>query len=173
MRFLRRLGIFVGSVLGLLIIAAGAVFIGARFADGPLGMLAGGPLRAGDMVTGAEPDWSFARDIPTIELQLLTPSRSRTTWILVSGGKPYIASGYMNSTVGHIWKQWPHEAERDGRVVVRIAGKRYERQLLRLTSGAAIAPLVAELNRKYGARATAETVASNDLWLFELAPRAR
>jgi hypothetical protein len=31
-----------------------------------------------------------------------------------------MVSGYMNTTVGRLWKQWPAQAERDGRAVVRI-----------------------------------------------------
>jgi len=77
----------------------------------------------------------------------------------------------MNSTVGHYWKHWPLEAEQDGRAVLRIAGKRYPRNLVRITSGPLIAPLTAEMARKYGVPATPAMVESGDLWLFELAPR--
>ena len=165
MRIVRWLGI----LLAILLAAVGVLLVAARFSDGPLGMIAGGPLVAGELVI-AEPDWTFARDVATVELQLLEPARSRTTWILESGGKVYIPSGYMNSTIGHYWKHWPLEAERDGRAVLRIAGKRYPRELVRITNGPIIGLLTAEMARKYGVPATPALVESGDLWLFELAP---
>lgn len=167
MRFFRWLAILVA----LVVIAIGAVLVGARFHDGPLGIIAGGPFVKGEPVTGPEPDWTFAHDINTVEFQLLSPARSRTTWILEHDGKIYIPCGYMQSTVGRLWKHWPIEAERDGRAILRIGGKLYPRQLVRVQDPAVIAPLTQEISRKYGAPATPETVTSGSLWLFELAPR--
>ncbi|MEN8160763.1 MAG: hypothetical protein ABFS41_11890 [Myxococcota bacterium] len=46
--------------LALLVVAIG---VGARFADGPLAIVAGGPFRSGERVVGPEPDWSFVREI--------------------------------------------------------------------------------------------------------------
>ena len=86
--------------MAVLVVAVGAVFVAARFHDGPLGMIAGGPLVRGELVTGPEPDWSFVHDVPTVEFQLLSPARSRTTWILEVDGKVYIPCGYMTSAVG-------------------------------------------------------------------------
>jgi len=167
MRFFRWLAILVAVV----VIAIGAVLVGARFHDGPLGVIAGGPFVKGEPVTGPEPDWTFAHDINTVEFQLLSPARSRTTWILEHDGKIYIPCGYMQSTVGRLWKHWPIEAERDGRAILRVGGKLYARQLVRVQDPAVIAPLTQEISRKYGAPATPETVTSGSLWLFELAPR--
>jgi hypothetical protein len=166
MRVIRWLGIIVVAV----IVAIGALMFAARFSDGPLGIIAGGPLVAGELVTGPDPDWTFARDVPTIQLQLLEPPRSRTTWILELNGKIYVPCGYMTSTVGRLWKHWPIEAERDGRAILRIDGKRYSRQLVRIEHGPLLEPLTQELSRKYGAPATPATVESGSLWLFELAP---
>jgi hypothetical protein len=167
MRFIRWLGIFVAVV----VVAIGAVLVAARFHDGPLGIIAGGALVKGELVTGPEPDWTFAHDINTVEFQLLSPERSRTTWILEHDGKIYIPCGYMQSTIGRLWKHWPIEAERDGRAILRINGKLYPRQLVRVHDPAVVEPLTREISRKYGAPATPETVTSGSLWLFELAPR--
>ena len=93
MRFLRWIGIGLAVVvLGLVAIA-----IVARSSDGPLAVFPGGPLRTGELVTGPEPDWSFARDIELLELQLVDPASSRNTWLLVHEGKLYVPCGYMNS----------------------------------------------------------------------------
>jgi hypothetical protein len=170
MRFILRA---VGGLIAVIILGLAALLIGARFSDGPLGVVAGGPFRSGELVQGPEPDWSFLRDVREVQFQLLEPARSRTTWVLVHEGKAYIPSGYMTTWWGKIWKQWPHEAEKDPRIVLRVGGKLYERRLVRVQEGAAVAPLLAELSRKYtGGRAVPEdAVTSGYLWLFELAPR--
>jgi hypothetical protein len=170
MKILKRL---VLAFLALLIVGIAGLFVGARFADGPLAIIAGGPFTSGQLITGPEPDWSFAHDLQEVEFQLLDPERSRTTWIIEHEGKVYIPSGYMTSWWGKLWKQWPHEAEKDGRVVLRIGDKLYQRALVRVSSGPLIAPITAELSRKYagGADIPVEAVTSGELWLFELAPR--
>ena len=48
-----------GAVLGLAVMGLVALLVGARFADGPIGIVAGGPFRSGELVSGREPDWSF------------------------------------------------------------------------------------------------------------------
>jgi len=161
------------GVLAALVLAVGGLLVGARFADGPLALEAGGPFTSGERVTGPEPDWSFVRDVQEVEFQLLDPPRSRTTWILDHDGRAYIPSGYMTTWWGRIWKQWPHEAEKDGRILLRIGDRIYERKLVRVEEGPMIAPLLAQLGRKYldGADAPSEAVTSGYLWLFELAPR--
>ncbi len=159
-----------GSLVLLLVLAV----IGARFADGPIAIIAGGPFTSGKLVTGPEPDWSFARDIQEVEFQLVDPPRSRTTWILEHEGRIYIPCGYMTTSWGKIWKQWPIEALKDGRAILRIGDKLYERELVRIEEGPLTASLTAELGRKYpvAGEIGPEAVTSGYLWLFELAPRS-
>ena len=160
-----------GVVLGTVIVV-GSVLLGARFADGPVGIVAGGPFKSGAPHQGPEPDWSIVRDIETIELQSVAPARSRTTWVLYHDGRAYIPCGYMNSIWGKIWKQWPIEAERDGRAIVRIDGALYDRYLVRINDSAVLEPVVAELFRKYiGQPAPPANTDMGGLWIFELAPR--
>jgi hypothetical protein len=165
---------FIGMGLLLAVVVIGGMTVAARNFDGPAGMIAGGPFRSGDFHVGPDPDWQFVKDLSTVEFQLMKPPRSRTTWILEHEGRLFIPSGYMNSGIGRLWKQWPPEAERDGRAILRIGrAMMYPRQLRRVRpdDDALIEALVAELNRKYGAGATADTVRSGALWLFELQPR--
>jgi hypothetical protein len=72
-----------------------------------------------------------------------------------------------------MWKQWPVEAQKEPRILLRIDGKLYERQLVRVQEGPVVAPLLAELSRKYagGNEMPMEAVTSGYLWLYELAPR--
>jgi len=170
MRFVLRV---VGAILGLGVLALALLLVGARFADGPIAIVAGGPFRSGTLVSGPEPDWAFVRDVREVEFQLLDPPRSRTTWILEHGGKVYIPCGYMDSSWGRLWKHWPLEAERDGRAILRVGSALYERELVRTFDGPLLAPLLAELGRKYlgGSPVPPSAVTSGSLWLFELAPR--
>ncbi len=162
------------GLLGSLVLLIVLALIGARFADEPVAIIAGGPFTSGELVTGPEPDWSFVRDIQEVEFQLVDPPRSRTTWILEHEGKIYIPCGYMTTSWGKIWKQWPIEALTDGRSILRIGDKLYERELVRIEQGPLLEPLTAELSRKYlgGADIDPGAVSSGNLWLFELAPRS-
>lgn len=161
------------GLLGAFVLLIIVVSIGARFADGPVAIIAGGPFTSGELVSGPEPDWSFARDVQEVEFQLVEPPRSRTTWIIEHDGRIFIPSGYMTTSWGKLWKQWPHEALADGRAILRIGDKLYERELVRIEEGPLLAPLTAELSRKYmnGTSIPPEAVPSGYLWLFELTPR--
>ena len=163
-------------------------FFGMRFADGPSGAVAGGAFSTGEAYQGAEPTWLFVKDRREVEFQLVDPDRSRTTWIVEHEGRIYIPCGYMNSTWGRIWKQWPIEAEKDGRAILRVDGVLYDRTLVRIKEGAQIPYLLSELVRKYffdpdappmSATQREQAVAgamsrlrAESLWIFELAPRA-
>lgn len=162
-----------GGLIGLVIVLTIATLVFARFHDGPLELISGGPFTSGERYQGPEPDWSFLKDYVTVEFQLLEPVRSRTTWIVEHDNRIFIPSGYMNSTVGKIWKQWPKEAEKDGRAILRVDGKLYERRLVRIRSGDILTPVLAELGRKYvgGQPVPLTAVTSDDLWIFELVPR--
>ena len=161
------------GLLALLLVVIGGLLVGARFSDGPIAIIAGGPFSSGELISGPEPDWSFVRGVQEVEFQLLEPARSRTTWILYHEGKAYIPCGYMTTWWGKLWKQWPLEAQKEPRILLRIGGKLYERQLVRVREGRVVAPLLAELSRKYagGNEIPMEAVTSGYLWLYELAPR--
>ena len=163
-----------GGLVALVVIAIALLLVGARFADGPLAIVAGGPFTSGERQTGPEPDWRFLKDRPTVEFQLIEPPRSRNTFVMIHDGRVFIPSGYMTTWYGKLWKHWPFQAEKDPRALLRVDGKIYERTLVRLTEGPDLEPVLAELSRKYGDGAPIgkEVVDSGYLWLFELAPRA-
>jgi hypothetical protein len=171
MTFKRKLLMALGVLLLIPVVAIATLLVASGYSDGASPLFGGGELVSGELITGREPDWSFARDLPTIELQLLNPPRSRVIWIVEHEGKPYVISGYMGSAIGRLWKHWPVQAERDGRAIVRIAGKRYERTLKRIKTGAVVEGVAAELRRKYGYAVTAADIEAGTTWLFELGPR--
>jgi hypothetical protein len=91
-----------------------------------------------------------------------------------TGGRIFIPSGYMNSTLGKIWKHWPMEAEEDGRALLRVDGKLYKRNMVRMEEDEILSAVLAELSRKYagGFPVSQENIDSGDLWIFELEPRS-
>ena len=170
-RIIVRRGLLVIGVLVLIpAFALTALAVSTRLSDGPSVIFAGGPLIAGEMVTGPEPDWSFVRDVRVFELQLLNPPRSRTLWIVEHEGKLYLNSNYMGGLRERLWKRWPAQAEQDGRAIMRINGKRYERTLVRIKTGPIVEGITAEFTRKYGVEMTPAEVEAEELWLFEMAP---
>lgn len=171
MNMVVRAAIVVGCLLSIPVAAVTTAAVKQRFADGPNRLFSGGPLVAGELHAGPEPDWSFVRDIPTIELQLLDPPRSRRIWTTEHDGRLYVWSGYMGTAVGRLWKRWPVQAERDGRAVLRIEGKRYERRLVRIESGEMLDGIAAAIRDKYPSQVTRASVEAGDSWVFEAAPR--
>jgi hypothetical protein len=156
----------------VVVVGIGVLAAIARSSDGPLAIFPGGAFSSGERYTASEPDWEALVDVDTVEFQSLDPVRSRTTWIAVHHGRIFIPSGYMTTWWGRIWKQWPIEAERDGRVILRADGKLYDRELVRVSSGPELEPVLAELGRKYGGGQAfpMDAVTNGYLWIFELAP---
>jgi hypothetical protein len=153
---------WVGRIVVLAALLVVAVFVAARFHDGPLGPVPGGPLVAGSLVGEAVDDWSFAADVAEVELQLASQSRSRTTWILVHAGKAYVPA----ATEFPPGKTWHRAALADGRATLRIAGRRYPVTLAKVDDPAVVAAVRDVAMRKYPARP------SGEVWLFAVASRA-
>ena len=171
MKYVIRAFIILFCLILIPVSAVSTAAIKQRFADGPNRVFSGGPLVSGTLHSGPEPDWSFVSSIPTIEMQLEEPATSRRIWTAEHNGKLYVWSGYMGSTVGRIWKQWPVQAERNGNAVFRIDGIRYERFLQRIESGAELDGIAATITAKYPSQMTRATIENGDVWLFEAQPR--
>ena len=161
-RVLKGLGILLGGIVAVAVI----VSIAARFSDGPIAAFAGGPLLAGDLVTEAIDDRTFVEDVETVEFQLENPARSRTVWIIVHEGQLYIPCGLPNFKV---FKQWPHEAMQDGRSILRIDGKRYPLQAVRMQDPDLFDIIASKIAKKYPAPGEANP---DDLWIFRMDPPA-
>jgi hypothetical protein len=137
-----------------------AVALGARFADGPIGLFPGGALH-GPIEDAPVRDWSFAADHRTLELQVdPTRPRSVTTWLLVHDGVLYVPSGFAAQ------KTWPGLAVRDPHVVVRIDGRLYPCRARRVEEPALRVELLAALAQKYELGEVGDT--AEGTWLFEL-----
>lgn len=169
-RSIRNVVISVVLVLCVPLTAVVTAGIKFRSADGPQRFFSGGELVSGAKYAGPEPDWTFVDEVPTLELQLLNPPQSRRIWTAQYQGRLYVWSGYMGSMVGQLWKQWPAQAEADGRAVIRIDGVRYDRYLTRIQEGEVLEGISQAVTAKYPSRLTPEAIESGDVWLFEAGP---
>lgn len=167
MTFTRLLGL----VLRWLVIGAAAlVSIGflvgffASFGDGPMGLLPGGRLHRGDMVSSVGVNWSFVDPIQEIELQLLEPERSRRVWVVRHGEQVFVPCGYLQVP---FFKQWHKDAVQDGRAVIRIRDKRYPVTLVRVKDPTIYARVAQRFQRKYNASLYDPETA----WIFRVEPR--
>ncbi len=141
MRILRWLGIAIVAIGFALAI----LFVGARYHDGPLALIPGGPLAAGEWVSEPIADWSFARDVNEVELQLVEPARSRIVWVLVEGSDAFIPCSLDFPPL----KTWYQDAARDGRAILRIDGRRYPVSLERVEDATLITALGTRAGQKY------------------------
>ena len=160
MRILKILG----GIVAALFICVAAAFVAARFHDGPLAMIPGGPLSSGELVSSPVGDWSFAESVETIELQLAADDTSRTTWILVSDGRAFIpcSLGFPPR------KTWHLRADQDGQAIIRILGKRYPVTLKRLSNSILEPELKAIVSSKYGDGPPSDA----GVWFFSVESRA-
>jgi hypothetical protein len=172
--------------LTALLIAAGLV--AQRISDGPTGPISGGRLQSGELVSDPDIDWSFAVG-QEIELQLVEPMGSRTTGVMVHEGELYVACdlGFIWArfsgrrrwilNVIYLFKGWHEDVMRDGRVVLRIEGKLYERQAVRVTDPELLGRLRRQVEVGVAEWIAPEPLAAapsdvpNDIWFFRMDPR--
>ena len=137
--------IVISAAIGAAVFLA-AIF-GRRSSDGPVEVIPGipgGPL-SGEVERGAEPNWSFARDVDPIELQInSSPPRSIFTGVVVHGGDLYVPV-----TLAPL-KRWPAVVSSDSRVLVRIEGRVFEREAVPVTDPELHQELIAAGRSKYG-----------------------
>lgn len=166
------------ACIGIFILA-GASYAAMRMSDGPVEfwpwftISIGGPFKSGQVMPSPT-NWDFLKEREEIEIQTLNPTSSRTVWVPVVDGKLYIVSGYMNSGIGRLWKQWPTYMAEDNRVLIRVDGDIYEQRLNRITEGPIAAEVMSEIARKYFGgpnRVNPQAgigVTSGSVWLFEV-----
>ena len=165
----------IGLTLGIAVGLIALLLAQMRFSDGPLEVFSGGPFTTGELATAPD-DWSFLADRGTVEFQTLQPARSRTVWLAVHDQNLFLVSGYMNTSYGGIWKQWPHYLDHDDRIILRIDGKLYEQRLQRVMEGPEVVPVLSEFARKYfgdadGDFTSDESIRSGDTWMYKVVDR--
>jgi hypothetical protein len=158
-----RIITFIVKAVVALAMLIGVTFVVARFHDGPISMIPGGPLADGELITSPVSDWSFAESIDTIELQLEGDDTSRTTWVLVHNGRAFIPCS-LGFPPG---KDWHLRADRDGKAIVRIQGQRYPVVLKRLIDSPREPKLEEIVTSKYGGGPPSDA----GVWFFSVRSR--
>ena len=69
----------------------------------------------------------------------------------------------VTTTWGKIWKQWPLDAEKDGKL--------YDRPAVRIMERPEVKPVLELLSKKYNLASSPNAAATGYVWLFRLAPR--
>jgi hypothetical protein len=135
-RFVSALKYLGLGLVGLIVVAIVALLIAQRASDGPMAFVQGGPFKTGEWAKTPVTDWSFAAN-REFEFELVGPPAPRTAGAVMHDGV-----GYISCDLGFLWnrlegastsvlrliylfKTWHHEAEADGRAVIRVGGKRY------------------------------------------------
>jgi hypothetical protein len=169
-----------------------AAWAGTKFMDGPIGPIPGGELRTGKLDDSVDPDWVERMNgsaMGEVELQLENPVGSRTTAAFVYDGDLYVPcdlgfvwrrvpKASLRTMLRVIWsfKDWHENAMADGRVVVRIDGRRYERHAVRVTDPALLSVFREQMaNGAAGAFGALLPIETNpdDIWFFRLDPRQK
>ena len=162
------IGKIVRGLVYLVIVVAlliGGVFVAARFHDGPLGPIPGGPLMAGELIAQPPADWTEIAAAPEIELQLVAQNKSRTTWIFPMDGAAYVPAS-LEQPPG---KTWHRMADQNGEALLRINGNRYAVTLKRVQDEAQIAKLREAIVKKYPQ--AARMGGGGGVWFFKVEPR--
>jgi hypothetical protein len=156
MRVLR----WIGFGLGVLLIGIAVLFGVARFLDGPLGPIPGGPIR-GEPSREDPANWTFAGGEATLELQV--GDRSRTVWFVTYQSLLYVAAAEAAR------KQWPAEVMSDPRVRLRVAGRIYDRNLVRVEDEAMREAVGRTFETRY--QTTLDDETKSRVWVFRVDPR--
>ena len=181
-RWLRYLGI---AVVGLVTLLATGVLVWQKASDGPYGPVQGGSFETGEIVSEPVTDWSLpAEGVGEIQFELVGFGTARTTGAMIHDGEFYIPCdlGYMWGrfegrtrfilNVLYVFKHWHTDAEEDGRAILRIDGKLYPGELVRVTDPVLDGTLRHEIETMAerwiapAVLAPAPTEPPNDIWFF-------
>lgn len=162
-RVLRRIVVPLALVFVVVLVAVGS----ARLADGPIQFLPGGVLESGELVDFASVDWEALAERRDIEVEIVSTRSSRLLRFTVYDGRPYLSCGLACD--GERVKRWAYSVDRDGRVVLRIDGRRMLARLERVAAGSAEYVAVRreqaeKFSSKRGLRAAAEARAHEGIF---------
>jgi len=116
----------------------------ACWSDGPVGFVPGGAFEAAPE-TGPEPDWSFAEDLDSVDVEIASsPPRTVRTGIVVVDGVPYLPVTYA------FLKRWDEVVAGAPRIVLRADGRHIQRHAVLVTDEVAHRALIAAGQEKYG-----------------------
>ena len=174
------------SIVIIILLVCG-LLLALRFADGPLGPIPGGVLRKGTLVADEKIDWSAVintEGIQIVELQLEQSRTSRLVGVFLYQGELYAACdlGFVGRRAPGILigliqaivlslKNWHNNALADGRVVIRIREKLYQRHATRVKDKALISKFKSIATKegiKFFGYLEPEEEQPGQIWFFHL-----
>ena len=148
--------------IGLVVLAA--MVLGC----GPLGPIPGGRLR-GD-VAPPPLDWSSMADVRQAQLETRPEDpHSINIWLGVVGGRLYVTSSLILGPDDPNERDWVQHVLADPRVRLRIDGRVYELNAVRVQDPVLVETVRSTMIDKYEVEPDAHSDAA---WVFQLAPRA-
>lgn len=158
-----------------------------RFSDGPMEFLQGGSFQTGELVETPVTDWSFGLE-KAVEFELVGYGTSRRAGYIMHDGVAYMTCdlGFMwNRFDGrqkmilnliYIFKHWHTDAVEDGRAILRIDGKLYKSQFVKVEDPELNAILRLEFEELARGYVAPEELGPrppepNDVWFFRMDPR--
>ena len=99
-------------------------------------------------------------------MQLIARRLYMGPWKSSSGGATIRSHAFalqkntlVNAAWRKIWKQWPLDAEKDGREILLVDGKLYDRQMIRILQRPEVKPVLGLLRKKYNLASSPNVVA--------------
>lgn len=136
---------------------------------GPLGPVSGGAL-SGE-VAAVPSDWSFANAVEQVQIETNPADPySVNTWIGSLDGKLYVPSSMIRGPENPAERTWVQHVQREPAVRVRIEGKLYALDAVRVTDESEYAAVLAALDAKYEL-APGERDPARAVFIFRLEPR--
>lgn len=153
-----------GWILLGLAVAGAALAYAARWGDGPLGPLPGGPFRGeARACTGVE--WERFAGTRELELEVHAASpRTLTTWSLVHEGRLHVPADFLTP-----WKRWPAQVLADPRVRLRLGGEVFRCRAERVSDPETIEALRRAIAEKYDLDPEGRA-ARVEVWWFRVVP---
>lgn len=143
-----------------------AVLLGS-LACGPLGPIPGGRLRG--HVEPAPASWSAVESVRTVQLETRPDDpHSVNVWSGVVGDRLYIATSLIRGTDVPAERDWVRHVLADPRVRLRVDGRIYELEAIRVEDHTLAAAVRDAMIAKYEVEPDAHSDAA---WVFRLEPR--
>ena len=183
MKVLKYLGV---GLLAIIVSLSVAVLVLQRVSDGPIEPLQGGPFKTGEIIEGPVDDWSFG-ELGNTQFELEGYGTSRRAGYIILDGV-----AYMTCDLGFIWnrlegfpkfvlntiyvfKTWHTDAVEDGRARIRIDGKIYKAQFVKVEDPVLQEKLKARIEvlfrEMFGELGPVPTDGPKDMWFFRMDSR--
>lgn len=183
MKVLKYLSVGLFAIIVALVLT---VLVVQRVSDGPIEPLQGGPFKTGELVEEPVEDWSFGA-LANTQFELVGYGTSRRAGYIMLDGKAYMTCdlGFMWSRFDgfqkvvlnliYVFKTWHLNALEDGRALVRIDGKIYKAQFVKVEDPELQARLKARIEtiatEMFGDLGPVPLDGPNDMWFFRMDAR--